>query len=553
MVLSIPNDLATQFAEYQGAHRPRTDGKNPWEHEEDPIELKSGQPNACKGKEQEKKNINSMSKGDPEAAAADIAKSIGMDQECQKAASSHLSQNLVDTDTMAGAITLFGGGMASNSTTTSNLDVGSSMMEKGCGSFAVAASTIMNETASISCTMNSTLTGQTVVVKSGAKITVKTKRPSTEVSAAILNVTAKQTDKLAEIIMKDTFIPANIPERMVALYMRKMDLKEANVARYQKAMADYNDSFPINADLVNSRLDLTINSAIKLKSEQNIQASHKAAISNSIKNIALAAAEQKMSADMGFQAGSANSRQIIQNKIDNMYTDEKTAIDEKITNSFTKAVSENEILIEIEGSIIGSDIKADMSIQTNVQTAQAVKSGISIGHRVAAEMTSDILSHQEGDTTIAGMDDLVKEANDGLAKQILAKGESDAATLGAMGDAMGGMFSGLFSGMFLLMLLPLIVILGVLFFAPKLVAGFIPPQLRVPIMIGVVVLIIFLVFGAMKSKSDRRRFPISSEFMSVDDNLADTLGYQVTTTKGKINKKPYEDVNFIAGGTWQLN
>jgi hypothetical protein len=41
--------------------------------------------------------------------------------------------------------------------------------------------------------------------------------------------------------------------------------------------------------------------------------------------------------------------------------------------------------------------------------------------------------------------------------------------------------------------------------------------------------------------------------MSVDDNLVDTLGYQVTTTKGRINKKPYEDFNFTAGGTWQLN
>lgn len=552
MVLRIPDDLATEFAQYQGSSLPRTDGKNPWEPEANPRPLKSGQPGACKGKEQEKKNIKSMSKGGPEAAE-DIAKSIGMDKECQKAASSHLSQNMVDTDTMAGAITLFGGGMASNSTTTSNVDAGSAMMEKGCGSFAVAASTIMNETASISCTMNSTLTGQTVVVKSGAKITVKTKRPSQAAIAAILRVTELQSTKLAEIIMKETFIPPNVSESALPLYMRKMDLKEANVAKYQQAMADYNESFPINADLVNSTLDMRINSAINLKSEQIIQASHKAAIANSIKNIAMAAAEQKMSADLGFQAGSENSRQIIQNKIDNMYTDEKTAIDEKITNSFTKAVSENEILVEIEGSIIGSAIVADMSIQTNIQTSQAVKSGISIGHRIAAEMTSDIISHQEGDTTIAGMDDLVKEANDGINKHILSKGESDAKTLGAMGDAMGGMFSGLFSGMALLVLLPLLLFVGVLLFAPKLVSGFIPPQLRIPIMIGVVVLILFLVFGVFKSKSDRRRFPVSSEFMSVDDNLTDTLGYQVTTTKGQINKKPYEDFNFTAGGTWQLN
>tara|TARA_B110000902_G_scaffold264851_1_gene347432 strand:+ start:218 stop:1891 length:1674 start_codon:yes stop_codon:yes gene_type:complete len=557
MVLRIPADRATEFANYQGSSRPRTDGKKPWEGYAQgtsrPLPLKSGNPNACKGKEQEKKNIGSMaSQG---GAAEDIAKSIGMNQECQKAASAHLSQSMLDTDTMAGAITLFGGGVASNSTTSTNLDVGSSMMEKGCGSFAVAASTIMNETAAISCTMNSTLTGQTVEVKSGARITIKTKRPSERAIAAILKVSDKNSQRLADAIKKEVRIPANVPPHMLPLYMKKFEVKEASISKMEAANADYSKSFPINADVVNSSIEARMSNTVTMKTEQKITGTHKTQIENSIKNIAMAAAEQKMSADMGFQAGSANSKQIIQNKINNMYTDEKNAIDEKITNSFTKAVSDNEILIEVEGSIIGSDIVADMSIQTNVQTKQAVTSGISMGHRIAAEMTSDIASYQEGDTKIAGMDDLVKEANEGLAKQILAKGESDANTYAGMGEGFAGfgdMIGAAFSGLALLFMIPLLVILGVLFFAPKLVSGFIPPQLKVPLMIGVVVLILLIVFGGIFSSSESRRFPTSNEFMSVDDNLADTLGYMVTETKGRINKKPYEDVNFTAGGTWRI-
>jgi len=256
-----------------------------------------------------------------------------------------------------------------------------------------------------------------------------------------------------------------------------------------------------------------------------------------------------MSADLGFRAGSANSKQIIQQKVDNIFTSEKNNIDEKITNSFVKAESSNEVLMEIQGGMDGNDIVVDMMVQTNVQSTQAVSSGIEIGQRVAAELETDILTMSENEVISAGFDDLVREANDGLAKQMEAKGKSDAATL----DGMGGAVGGIFSGMALMMLIPLIIILGVLFFVPKLVSGFIPPQLKIPLMIGVVVLILLLVFGGIFSSSNRRRYPNSTEFMSVDDKVTDTIGYMITETKGQINKKPYEDFNFTAGGTWQLD
>ncbi len=534
MVLSIPRDLATDFMKVQGEKN--TSGQT----------TKSGNAGACNGGP---KNVKAMMKAGPEGKnMTDIAKSIGMNKECQKASTAFSDQSMTDVDTMAGAISIFGAAGTTNSTTVTKNINESAMMEKGCGSFAVAASTIMNETANISCTLNSTLSGQSTEVNAGARITVKTKRPSQPSIARILESTNKQQAKIAEAVMKDVVIPqwmATSPE----LAQMKFEMKQKNIDALTKALEKHIEENPTSADLVNSSINITLKSAVKMKTEQKITASHQTKIGESIKSIAAAAAEQKMSADLGFQAGSGNSKQLIQQKVDNIFKSEKKSIEEKITNSKTKVVSSNEILIEIEGAIRESDLNLDMMVQTNVQTSQAVKSGISIGHRVAAELGSEILGSQEDETKSDGFNDLVKEANDGLAKQIKAKGESDAATLGAMGDAMGGMFS----GMFLLMLLPLLVILGVLFFAPKLVSGFIPPPLKIPIMIGIVVLILLLIFGGIFSSSNRRRFPVSTEFMSVDDGLTDTLGYMITETKGKINKKPYEDFNFTAGGTWRLN
>jgi hypothetical protein len=534
MVLSIPPDLATDFAKVQG------------EKDAEGNVIKSGNAGACKGGP---KNVKSMIKADPGGKKmADIAKSIGMNETCQKASTAYSDQSMTDVDTMAGAISIFGGGMASNSTTVTNNINDSAMQEKGCGSFAVAASTIMNETASISCTLNSTLTGQTTEVNQGARITVKTKRPSQAAIALILESTNKQQANIAAAAIKDVVIR---PGTSDAVAQMKFDAKQKMIDGLTKALEKHIEENPTSADLVDSTINARINSKVKLKSEQKITVAHQNKIGDSIKSIAAAAAEQKMSADLGFQASSANSKQLIQQRVNNIFESEKTSIDEKITNSFTKAVSSNEILIEIEGAIRASDLNLDMMVQTNVQTSQAVKSGISIGHRVAAELGSEVIGSQEDETKSDGFNDLVKAANDGLANQIKAKGESDAASLGAMGEAMGGMFS----GMFLLMLLPLIIILGVLFFAPKLISGFIPPQLKVPLMIGLVILIVLLVLyymGVFSSES-RRSFPNSTEFMSVDDELADTLGYMVTETKGPINKKPYEDFNFTAGGTWLLD
>jgi len=526
MVLSIPPDLAADFVKAQG------------------DENRSGNAGACKGGP---KNVKAMMKDDKDGKKmAEIAKSIGMNEKCQKASSAFSDQSMTDVDTMAGAITLFGAGGMSNSTTVTNNINESAMQEQGCGSFAVAASTIMNETASISCTLNSTLSGQTTEVKSGARITVRTKRPSQASIARILESTEKQQANVAAAVMKDVVIPSWMDKEMAR---QKFENHQKSIANLTKALEKHIEENPTSADLEGSNINATINSTVKLKSEQRITAMHKTKIGNSIKSIAAAAAEQKMSADLGFQAASGNSKQLIQQKVDNIFNSEKTSIEEKITNSKTKVVNQNEILIEVEGGIKGADLNLDIMVQTNVQTSQAVKSGISIGHRVAAELGAEVLSSQEDETKSDGFNDLVKEANEGLAKQIEAKGKSDAATLGAMGDAMGGMFS----GMALMMMIPLLLILGVLFFAPKLVSGFIPPQLKIPIMIGIVVLILLLIFGGIFSSSNRRRFPVSSEFMSVDDGLVDTLGYMVTNTKGRINKKPYEDFNFTSGGTWRLN
>lgn len=528
-MVAISPDLQNRFQKVQGK------------------EGSSGNLNACNSPPGQ--NAKAMAKDNGGDKMEKIAKSIGMDEKCQKQSRTFSSQDMMDSDTVAVAAGLWGVGAAANSTTVTSNKNDDQMMESGCGAFSVAAATILNETANISCTLNSALQGSTTEVNAGARITIRTVRPSQEVIANN-NATIKAIQaKIAETAQKD--IPAYMMgNEKIAMY--RYDKLKKSIDAMSESLDLYILNNSSNATVRNTSFNLKINNSLTMKSEQKLQSSHKKKLEESIRSIAGATAEQKMSADLGFRAGSANSKQIIQQKVDNIFKSEQKNINEKIINSFVKAESSTEVLMEIQGGMDGNDILIDMMVQTNVQTSQAVTSGIEIGQRVAAELEADILTMSENEVKSKGFDDLVREANEGLAKQIESKGKSDANTFKGMSDVLGGIFSGLG----LLVMLPLLIILGVLFFAPRLVTGIIPPQIRTPlIIIGIIVLIAVLIFTGFFRKSDRLIFPISTgaDFMSVDNELTDTLGYMITNTKGSINKKPYEDFNFTAGGTWRLN
>ena len=274
-----------------------------------------------------------------------------MDEKCQKQSRTYSDQSMFDTDTTAGAITIFGGGMASNATTdTKNINE-DAMMESGCGTFAVAASTILNETANISCTLNSTLTGSTTEVNAGARITVRTIRPSIAAIKDINATIVKLNSDLTKV--STTYPPVHLMDPAIA---KNALTAHQNIQKTQaETLQKYIEENPTSADMNETKINASIKNSVKLKSSQTITTAHQAKMEDSIKSIAAAAAEQKMSQDLGFRAGSANSKQLIKQKVDNIFKSEKKNIEEKISTSFTKAVSSNEILIEVQGAINGAE------------------------------------------------------------------------------------------------------------------------------------------------------------------------------------------------------
>ena len=107
-----------------------------------------------------------------------IAKNVGMTQKCQQMAHTHSDQFMTDSKAAGGF--LFAAAAAANTTTNNSLD--NTMMQSGCGAFALTANTMMNETNNITCNINRTFSSQTQTAKVGASINLKTVRPTPEAS-----------------------------------------------------------------------------------------------------------------------------------------------------------------------------------------------------------------------------------------------------------------------------------------------------------------------------------------------------------------------------------
>lgn len=550
-MITLPTDVATRNIGVQGVGEVDPDSGLV-------TQTEPGNLAACKSQRASGANARSMlTKPNSEKTVEGVSDALGLKEKCKKKARAFAELEMSDSDGIMVGVSPFAiGGGAIATTSTSNTN-DAEMVEEGCGQFAASLATISNETASISCTLNSAMTGKEVTVDSSSAIIIRTKRPSLRAQQLIQQTVLAMNNTLNDAIQKDPH-PAVYEDRELAKYTLKINAD--NVSEARQALQDYGKLFTINAPLRNSTLDIHLNSSMKMKTHQSLEANHKTSINDSIKAIAEATAESKMSQKLGFQALSPNARQYLKNAVSSAFESQKEAVDSKITKSFTKATSDNKIIIEVEGAIEGNDIKLDLMAQTNIQTSFAVKTGVLIGQSVATQALVDVASRTTSLTESAGFDDLVREAGESLKGVIGAKGESDGETfrgfgegLSAFGDSIAGIFSSIFSGLSLFLMIPLLLILGVLMFAPKLVEKFIPPKYRGMLILAAIVGIVLVVLFSLGSKSESRRFPVSSEFMSVDDDLADTLGYQVTTTKGKINKKPYEDFNFTAGGTWHLD
>lgn len=473
-----------------------------------------------------KKVLNDNPKSNMEA----IAKTMNAKPECVKAATNSTSEFVTDSKVATGVVAPFfaAGAAAANSTANSTMD--DTMYEKGCGAFSASANAIMASTRNIACTLQSTLVGQEMTVNAGAKITVRTVAPDPHEVKAIKDIMANNRltrNDLIQIAKPEYVHGMPIEAYSIGMAGHKLLIKEMFASEQQFVKLN-----PIRAVLLDTNIDLKIESAIKLNSQQSFSEKAKTEIIRDMKNVALAKAVNKVSQDNGVRALSPETTQLISNKIDTKMESESANIMRKVINTTMKANSENEILISVAGPIIGSNIKVGILMQIEAQMQQAINSAVFVGDKAALEIKAEAAGQTENSTRNKGLDDLKKAQVEGMNKLLETSGKNQ-----------NKFFSSVFSGLGMLFLLPMIAGVAILMFFPNIVKGFIPPPVRY-VLIGV---LIFLIVAFMLGIFP---FSSSSEDMKIQDSPKN-LVYDVTDTKGfKKNNNMYR---FKVDGDWKLN
>tara|TARA_X000001036_G_scaffold150423_1_gene142911 strand:- start:70559 stop:71995 length:1437 start_codon:yes stop_codon:yes gene_type:complete len=419
-----------------------------------------------------------------------IAKNVGMTQKCQQAAHTHSNQFMMNTK--AAMVVLIGAGALSNTTTNNSLD--NSMTQSGCGAFALTANTMMNETNNITCNINSTFSSQTQTAKVGASINLKTIRPTPD---AIKEITDHITKSKA--IIADMTSPKNLPKMgvpegwqaswgppsqadMKNAYDTKMKLIQNSIDQANESLRLYITQNPTSAGVFGSNINLKLKQSIKMSSSQRVSSEVHTRIQNSVRNIAAAVAFNKVSQVAGVNSLTSNSKQFLQNKVTQAVKNQQNNIKSQISQNTMSLDADGSINMTYAGPIVNSTIIANLSSQAEMQINQVITSAVTIGQQVAAELINKIASTTSADSKDPGLDEMIKQANDGLAKQIEI---SDA--------GQNKFFEGFFSMIGNIWLMLGIAVVAVLMFFPGVAKVIAPGPLKY-VLIAVLMYLIFAYF-----------------------------------------------------------
>lgn len=391
-----------------------------------------------------------------------IAKNLGLDEKCVQTATLHSNQFMHDTKTAA-KVGFFAG--ASNASTITDNTLDTEMMQAGCGALALTANVMMNETANITCNINSTYSSQTQTVNAGATITLRTKPIATAVANEI---TASITKQQASInAMKfSTLADAN---NNIEAWERLLDRDERRIANAQAALNDFIRKNPTSSGLFGSNVQFTLKQSIKMSARQTVNEVNHTEIATSVKNIAEAAAFNQITQETGVNALTSDSRQLLQQKITDAVKDQTNNIKRQYTENKMSLTSSGDILIEISGAIYDSNIAANLSSQADLQVNQTISLATSIGKQVATEIISTITANQNIDNENAGMDDMTREQLEGQRDLLEQSGDNQNDFFKNFFDSMK--FPDLFTWLWML---PMIIGIVVLLFFPQ-VANIIAP------------------------------------------------------------------------------
>lgn len=366
---------------------------------ESAIETCLGDENTSDSEEEESLKCTDSSCSSEMAA---MAAAMGMDETCQKAASTayDVAQTTVDIDVSAS----MGWGLAkyngSANMNTFKESMDSSMSESGCQSISLNMSKIVNAQTNISCAINSQKVETDLSASASASVSVKT-LDLTEIDKEIIE---NGTTKYYAFLVNLAALGATGDVNEEYLLSLQASADETQAALIASANRDIN--------IGNSTIEASANS--KITSSISNTASVAASVESDYQAIAETVAETSIASSLGVDALSDAQRSAVTNEVSNELTNASTSINELLTKTTMTVQADGSVEIESNGAINIYNTTLSANALVDITTSAISQSAVNAGSVAATTIMNKITSDTDMYTESDGLGELQDSINEGL-------------------------------------------------------------------------------------------------------------------------------------------
>jgi len=313
-----------------------------------------------------------LGESDEDQRLAEILESMGMNQECKQKART----TTATASASMNATCPFGsvGGQMSASA------MDNSMEQSGCGMLSATLTNLNNSQQAETCSKTSVSNETTIAVSANAKITIETLDPTDAQNALYRE-------------MMGMFLSAYIAETNPESKARIGDNMLSLSAKNDRSISITNSTLVAEAN---------VDMVTKISNHTTLASN----MASEFESMTAVKAENEMAVQLGVNALSPNTKQLINQKMKNSNKQMVTVLADIISNTGVTSDGNSGIVITAPGkiNITGSTITANTTM--NIVNQLMNETASSLGQAISASVISDVSSSLKADGKSAGLDDL---------------------------------------------------------------------------------------------------------------------------------------------------
>ena len=365
---------------------------------------------------------------------SDIQKSLqalGADQECKSYFDSGSKESSTSVSVAVQASLLFASASAATNVSTGVSEMHNKMSQEGCGDVFANISEQNTARQSIMCQINNQQSTTSLSGSASASISIRQREP-TDNEVAIRQSALKLIDTIP-YPQQPILYPGITPE----IYKMALDMYQSSLSAYNEhAKIKQKAIDAVNGKVVIKSLDIQNRATADMKSISNVQNISTTKIAESFKKVATAAAASEIKKRTGSASDTSRpTKELVQSKINDKSQEITNSIKNSINSISLNAVSSTKVELVFSGPVEMTDVKIDQFAQARLISKNIIQNAESMGKATALDLISKITSERSTDTESEGMEDLMKNVQDGRVAQVKASTEGTASMMSAAGMA----------------------------------------------------------------------------------------------------------------------